>query len=91
MVHVNMPEEGEGKEDANEDEQEVEPQVEASPVPTLGTRVEQAKRKNSQASITFLLVSAPPKPQTQKHSEYALQDSKSSCREAQIEDLLTYS
>ena len=64
-VFVSVPEV-----DANEEEEgaAAEPQA-GTPVPSSGTRVKQARKKIAQASIANFVVSAAPKPQTQKHSK----------------------
>ena len=60
VVHVDE----DGGEDENEGQKE---QVAAEP--SSGTKVKQAKKKIAQAAISSFVVSAPPKPQTQKHSK----------------------
>lgn len=66
-VLVEMPEEGEAN--ANEEQSGAEAEQPAAvAVPSSGTKVKHAKRKIAQAAITSFIVSAPPKPQTQKQS-----------------------
>lgn len=64
-VLMSMDEEGDADAAEEGDGQGAEPQ----PEPSSGTKVKQAKKRIAQSAITSFVVSAPTKPQTQKHSK----------------------